>query len=57
MKLAGVELPPGVADAVRACRAHYIAAAAFSLFINLLFLAPAIYMLQVYDRVVATGGK
>ena len=25
--------------------------------INLLLLAPAIYMLQVYDRVVATGGK
>ncbi len=33
-----------------------MAAAAFSFFINLLFLAPAIYMLQIYDRVLATGG-
>lgn len=57
MKIAGIELPPILADAVRACRPHLGAAVAFSLFINLLFLAPAIYMLQVYDRVVATGGK
>ncbi|GAA4753106.1 type I secretion system permease/ATPase [Sphingomonas daechungensis] len=46
-----------MAEAVEACRPHFLAAAVFSLFINLLFLAPAIYMLQVYDRVVATGGK
>jgi len=57
MKIAGVELPPIMADAVEACRPHFVAAAAFSFFLNLLFLAPAIYMLQVYDRVVATGGK
>lgn len=57
MKLAGIELPKDLAEAVEACRPHFIAAGAFSLFINLLFLAPAIYMLQVYDRVVATGGK
>ena len=57
MKIAGIELPEILAEAVRACRPHFVAAAAFSLFINLLFLAPALYMLQVYDRVVATGGK
>ena len=57
MKIAGVELPPVMAEAVEACRPHLMAAAAFSFFLNLLFLAPAIYMLQVYDRVVATGGK
>ncbi len=57
MKLAGIELPPMIADALRACRPHFVAAAVFSALINLLFLAPAIYMLQVYDRVVATGGK
>ena len=57
MKLAGIELPKDMAEAVEACRPHFIAAGVFSLFINLLFLAPAIYMLQVYDRVVATGGK
>ena len=57
MKIAGIELPKDMAEAVEACRPHFVAAAVFSLFINLLFLAPAIYMLQVYDRVVATGGK
>ena len=57
MKIAGIELPKDMAEAVEACRPHFVAAAVFSLFINLLFLTPAIYMLQVYDRVVATGGK
>ena len=57
MKIAGVELPRVMAEAVKACRPHLVAAAIFSFFLNLLFLAPAIYMLQVYDRVVATGGK
>jgi len=57
MKIAGIELPKDMAEAVAACRPHFVAAAVFSLFINLLFLTPAIYMLQVYDRVVATGGK
>ncbi|NUS99941.1 MAG: type I secretion system permease/ATPase [Sphingomonas sp.] len=57
MKIAGIELPKDMAEAVEACRPHFVAAATFSLFINLLFLAPALYMLQVYDRVVATGGK
>ena len=57
MKIAGIELPREMAEAVEACRPHFVAAAVFSLFINLLFLAPAVYMLQVYDRVVATGGK
>jgi ATP-binding cassette subfamily C protein len=56
LKLAGVTLPPELAQAMRGCRTHFIAAAAFSFFINLLFLAPAIYMLQIFDRVVATGG-
>src|SRR5438132_8038184 len=57
MKIAGIELPPPLADALESCRPHLVAAATFSFFMNLLFLAPAIYMLQVYDRVVATGGK
>ena len=29
----------------------------FSLLINILYLAPTLYMLQVYDRVVPTAGK
>jgi ATP-binding cassette subfamily C protein len=57
MKLAGIELPRLVTDALSDCRQHFIAAAGFSLLINLLYLAPTIYMLQVYDRVVPTGGK
>ena len=57
LTLAGVVLPKPLADAFRSCRPHFAATAAFSLLINLLFLAPSLYMLQVYDRVVATGGK
>lgn len=56
MRIGGIELPQPIADAVRACRPHFAAAALFSMLVSLLFLAPAIYMLQVYDRVVATGG-
>jgi PrtD family type I secretion system ABC transporter len=57
MKLAGIDLPRLVTEALADCRQHFIAAAGFSLLINLLYLAPTIYMLQVYDRVVPTGGK
>ena len=38
------------------CRRHFLAAAGFSLAINLLYIAPTIYMLQVYDRVVPSRG-
>lgn len=57
LTLAGIELPKPLAEAIRACGPHVAAAAGFTLLINILFLAPALYMLQVYDRVVATGGK
>jgi len=43
-------------EAVHACRRHLMAAALFSALINLLYLAPTLYMLQVYDRVVPTRG-
>src|SRR4051812_6063239 len=56
MKIAGIELPRVLADALADCRGHFIAAAVFSLLINILYLAPTLYMLQVYDRVVPTGG-
>ena len=57
MKIAGVELPAILVEALRDCRRHFYAAAIFSLLINLLYLAPTLYMLQVYDRVVPTAGK
>lgn len=43
-------------EAVAACRRHWIAAAGFSALVNLLYIAPTLYMLQVYDRVVPTRG-
>jgi ATP-binding cassette subfamily C protein len=56
VKLAGIELPRVLTDALADCRQHFIAAAVFSLLINILYLAPTLYMLQVYDRVVPTAG-
>jgi ATP-binding cassette subfamily C protein len=43
-------------DALRACRRHFIFAGVFSGLINILYLVPSIFMLQVYDRVVPTRG-
>ncbi|MDI6623634.1 MAG: type I secretion system permease/ATPase, partial [Brevundimonas sp.] len=45
-----------LAEALKACRSHFIWAAVFSALVNLLYLTPTIYMMQVYDRVVPTGG-
>ena len=56
-RLIGVEVPRPLADALHQCRRHFVAAAVFSLLINILYLAPTLYMLQVYDRVVPTGGQ
>ncbi|QIB64748.1 type I secretion system permease/ATPase [Kineobactrum salinum] len=41
--------------ALAGCRSSLLAVALFSCGINLLLLAPAIYMLQVYDRVITSG--
>ena len=57
MKFADVQLPGDFEQALRHSRRHFGAALGFSFLINLLYLAPAIYMLQVYDRVVPSGGK
>jgi PrtD family type I secretion system ABC transporter len=57
MKIAGILLPTVIGNALAQCKEHFVAAAVFSLLINILYLAPTIYMLQVYDRVVPTGGK
>jgi len=44
-------------DAMGACRASFMSAAFFSLFVNLLMLLPTVYMLQVYDRVLSSGSE
>ena len=46
-----------IADALQACRKHFVAVATFSALLNLLFLIPMLYMLQVYDRVIPTRGS
>lgn len=43
--------------ALRACASSFWSAGCFSLFINLLLLLPAIYMLQIYDRVLASSSE
>ncbi|MGB2130685.1 MAG: type I secretion system permease/ATPase, partial [Marinobacterium sp.] len=40
---------------LHACRSSFFSVGLFSMFINLLMLVPAFYMLQVYDRVVTSG--
>lgn len=42
--------------AMAACRRHLRSAAAFSALVNVLYIVPTLYMLQVYERVVPTGG-
>lgn len=42
--------------ALAACRRHFMAAAVFSALVNVLYLAPTLYMLLVYDRVMPTNG-
>src|SRR4051812_35110167 len=41
--------------ALAACRTHFLAAAFFSLAINLLYLASPLYLLQVYNRVIPSS--
>jgi ATP-binding cassette, subfamily C, bacterial EexD len=43
--------------ALTVCRGSFLFAGFFSLFINLLMLAPSLYMLQVYDRVLASQSE
>jgi ATP-binding cassette subfamily C protein len=48
--------PEPLGAALRACKRHFTSAFLFSALVNVLYLAPTLYMLQVYDRVMATGG-
>ncbi len=42
-------------EAISLCKGSFATAGFFSLFINFLMLVPAIYMLQLYDRVITSG--
>ena len=42
---------------LEACRGAFAWAGFFSLFVNLLLLLPALYMLQIYDRVLTSGSE
>ncbi len=44
-----------LAQAVLHCRHSFQSTAVFSFFINVLMLMPAVYMMQVYDRVLSSG--
>lgn len=48
---------PTLGLAFQACRRHFGYAALFSALLNLLIIAPMLYMLQVYDRVLPTQGR
>jgi ATP-binding cassette subfamily C protein len=48
--------PAVIKAAADACRKHFTSAMLFSALLNLLFIAPMLYMLQVYDRVLPTAG-
>ena len=48
--------PPSLAQAWVACAPHLQGVIVFSAAINVLFLAPILYALQVYDRVLPTRG-
>ncbi|MGR8920134.1 MAG: type I secretion system permease/ATPase [Gammaproteobacteria bacterium] len=48
---------PALRAALGVCRGSFVYAGFFSLFVNLLMLLPAIYMLQVYDRVLTSGSE
>ena len=50
-------LPPQLRAAVTKTRSEFIAVGIYSLIINCLMLAPSIYMLQVYDRVMVSQSE
>lgn len=52
-------LPPKneIAEVLRSYKSTFYTVGTFSAIINLLMLAPSLYMLQVYDRVLASGNE
>ncbi len=56
MRLFLSDVPQSLVPAMKACRQHVVMAGGLSALVNILYLAPTIYMMQVYDRVVPTAG-
>src|SRR6185503_7535772 len=54
MFAAKIPVHPGLAEALRECKRAFGSVALFSGVVNLLMLAGPLYMLQVYDRVLAS---
>lgn len=44
-----------IKSALKACQSSFLTVGIFSMFINMLMLVPAFYMLQTYDRVITSG--
>ena len=53
---AASEGPFPLQAALTTCRTHFASAAVFSALLNLLYLAPTLFMLQIYSRVIPTRG-
>ena len=51
------EIKSDLQKALGLCRQSFATAGFFSLFINFLMLVPALYMLQLYDRVLTSGSE
>ena len=51
------EIKSDLQKALGLCRKSFATAGFFSLFINFLMLIPALYMLQLYDRVLTSGSE
>ena len=51
------ERPTSMAEAILALKHQFVVAAVFSIVTNLLMLAPTVYMLQVYDRVLISRSE
>ncbi len=51
------EVKTDLQEAMELCRTSFATAGFFSLFINFLMLVPALYMLQLYDRVLVSSSE
>ncbi|MEO5378088.1 MAG: type I secretion system permease/ATPase [Magnetococcus sp. DMHC-6] len=48
-------MAPEIRSVIRVCVTGFMMAALFSMLVNLLYLTPTIYMIQIFDRVISSG--